>query len=63
MRMRIEELWQELEKEAQVGTANSWLTRFALPQPSHALLVALETASSRRTLLLALLRIPGSVGQ
>ena len=52
--MRIEELWQELEREALAGTTNSWLTRFALPQPSHPLLVGLETTSGRRALLLAL---------
>jgi len=52
--MKIEELWEELENETQSGTANSWLIRFALPQPSQPLLVALETASKRRALLLAL---------
>lgn len=52
--MRIEELWQELEKEALTRNPAAWLTRFALPQPSTPLLIALETSSSRRALLLPL---------
>ncbi len=52
--MRIEALWQELEVEAHAGNPGAWLTRFALPQPAQPLLVALETASSRRALLLPL---------
>ena len=59
--MRIEELWQELEAEAQAGSTSAWLTRFALPRPLQPLLVALETSANRRALLLTLPRaaIPG----
>jgi len=52
--MRIEELWLELEAEAKAGNTAAWLTRFALPNPSQPLLVALETSPSRRALLLPL---------
>jgi len=52
--MQIETLWQELEAEAAAGSPAAWLTRFALPQPSQPLLVALETAVGRRALLLPL---------
>jgi len=52
--MRIDALWKELESEARRGCSAPWLTRFALPQPSHPLLVALEVASARRALLLPL---------
>lgn len=52
--MRIEALWKELESEAKHGSNVSWLTRFALPQPAHPLLVALEVAVARRALLLPL---------
>ena len=52
--MTIDEIWQELEKDAaRLGTA-AWLTRFALPQPTHPLLVALEVEHKRRALLLPL---------
>ncbi|MGD9596828.1 MAG: PD-(D/E)XK motif protein [Steroidobacteraceae bacterium] len=50
--MRIESLWRELELEARSGGAAAWLTRYALPEPSTPLLVGLETANSRRALLL-----------
>jgi hypothetical protein len=50
--MRIEEIWRELDAEAATGSATGWLTRLALPQPSQRLLVALETGSRRRSLLL-----------
>lgn len=50
--MRIEEIWCELETEAQTGRPSAWLTRFALPQPAQPLLVALETGTHRRALLL-----------
>jgi hypothetical protein len=49
--MRIEQVWTELEAEAAVPGASAWLTRLALPQP-QSLLVALETATLRRSLLL-----------
>lgn len=52
--MRIEELWRELELEAQSGTPPGWLTRYALPEPTMPLLVGLETANARRALLLPL---------
>jgi len=50
--MKIEAIWAELEQEADVGASAAWLTRFALPTPSANLLIALETAPRRRTLLL-----------
>src|SRR5262249_45932183 len=52
--MRIEDVWRQLEAEARAGTASAWLTRFALPQPTQPLLVALETSCNRRALLLQL---------
>lgn len=52
--MKIEEIWCELEAESQAGSASAWLTRFALPKPSQPLLVALETSTNRRALLLPL---------
>jgi hypothetical protein len=52
--MTIEELWRELEVEAQGAGASAWLTRFALAQPAQPLLVAIETAANRRALLLPL---------
>jgi len=55
--MRIEELWREMEVEAETGDAPAWLTRFALPQPSQPLLIAMETSANRRALLLPLPRI------
>jgi len=59
--MRIEELWQEMEAEAQTSNTSAWLTRFALSQSSQPLLVAMETSAKRRALLLPLPRvaIPG----
>ncbi len=50
--MTIEELWIALEAEAGAGSNAAWLTRFARPQPDPALLVALETESRTRALLL-----------
>lgn len=50
--MRIEALWQEMEREARAGTNAAWLVRHALPSSSQPLLVALETATNRRALLL-----------
>jgi len=50
--MRIETLWQELELEAKSGEAAAWLTRYALPEPSMPLLVALESTNNARALLL-----------
>ncbi len=52
--MKIEEIWCELEAESKAGSASAWLTRFALPQPSQPLLVALESSMNRRALLLPL---------
>lgn len=52
--MRIEVLWREMEAEAASGSPAAWLTRFALPQPTQPVLVALETAWNRRALLLSL---------
>lgn len=52
--MRIEALWEELEREALAGASEAWLTRFALPKPNQPLLVALEIPSNRRALLLPL---------
>ena len=59
--MRIEDIWLELERESQAGTASGWLTRFALPRPSQPLLVAVEASENRRALLLPLPKtaIPG----
>jgi len=50
--MKIEEIWLELEREAANGNAPAWLMRFALPMPTQQLLIALETSSKRRALLL-----------
>jgi hypothetical protein len=50
--MRIEDLWIELEREVQAGSAATWLSRFALPETGIPILVAIETASRRRVLLL-----------
>lgn len=50
--MRIEELWRELEAEVKAGSASAWLIRFALPNPSQPLLVALDTVANQRALLL-----------
>ncbi len=53
--MRIEQLWREMEAEAQAGSsAGAWLTRLAQPQPASPLLVELEVAVNRRALLLPL---------
>ena len=53
--MRIESLWRDLENEAD-GT-NAWLTRYALPEPSQPLLVAFESVTKRRALLLPLPKV------
>ncbi|MFQ3671381.1 MAG: PD-(D/E)XK motif protein [Verrucomicrobiia bacterium] len=52
--MTIDEIWQELETEAKCHGTAAWLTRFALPQPAHPLLVAMEVEEKRRVLLLPL---------
>jgi hypothetical protein len=52
--MRIEALWRELELETRPG-ANTWLTRYALPEASTPLLVGFETERNRRALLLPIL--------
>ncbi len=52
--MRIENLWREMETEANTFGAAAWLTRFALPRAAPALLVAMETHHRRRALLLPL---------
>jgi len=52
--MRIEALWQEMEAEARGGCSAAWLTRLALPQPKAPILIALETETSRRAILLPL---------
>lgn len=59
--MRIEQLWREMEMEAEAGSPAAWLTRFAQPQPAPPLLVALDVAGNRRALLLPLPRalVPG----
>lgn len=54
MQMRIEEMWRELEAEAQAGCSAAWLTRYALPQPAIPFLIGLETIERRRVLLLPL---------
>ncbi len=54
--MRIDALWQELEREARAGSGGAWLARLALPQSVQTLLVALETVSMGRALLLPLPR-------
>jgi hypothetical protein len=56
--MRIEDLWRELESEAQAGSAAAWLTRFALPQKGIPILVAVQRESRRRALLLASQSLP-----
>lgn len=59
--MRIEDVWLELERESQAGDASAWLTRFALPRPSHPLLIALQAPENHRALLLPMPKaaIPG----
>jgi hypothetical protein len=52
--MRISALWDELEAEAAAGSSGAWLSRFALPQTGHPILVALEVSTRRRALLLPL---------
>lgn len=52
--MTIEQLWREMESEA--GANIAWLTRFALPQTGHPLLVALEQAPRARALLVPVSR-------
>ena len=52
--MKVESIWQELEREAGLASPASWLTRYALPNPAQPLLIALESSSRRRTLLLPL---------
>lgn len=52
--MRIEAIWGELEAEADTPGASAWLTRLALPLPSQKLIVAIETLSRRRYLLVEL---------
>jgi len=54
--MTTEELWQQMEEEVRSGSPAAWLTRYALPQPSQPLLIALEATSNRRALLLPLPR-------
>lgn len=50
--MRIERIWQELETEVARGTNGAWISRFALPDPGNVLLVAIDTSSQTRALLL-----------
>jgi hypothetical protein len=52
--MKIEAIWQELEAEHSAGARGAWLSRFALPDPRNALLVAVEYSSGARALLLPL---------
>lgn len=52
--MRIEAIWQELEAELQAGAGGAWLLRFALPDPRNTLLVAVNSSSRDRALLLPL---------
>lgn len=52
--MRIEAIWQELEAELIAGAGGAWLSRFALPDPRNALLIAIDTLSRARALLLPL---------
>lgn len=52
--MRIEAIWQELEAELQAGAGGAWLLRFALPDPRNTLLVAINTSSRDRALLIPL---------
>lgn len=54
--MRIESIWEELEAELQAGADGAWLLRFALPDPRNSLLVALDTSSGNRALLVPLSR-------
>jgi len=50
----IEQLWLELESEARAGTSGAWISRFALPESGNRLLVAIETSTNRRAVLLPL---------
>ena len=52
--MRIETIWQALEAELIAGAGGAWLSRFALPDPRNTLLVAIDTSSRSRALLLPL---------
>lgn len=52
--MRIEAIWQELETELITGAGGAWLSRFALPNPRNKLLVAIDSSSRARALLLPL---------
>jgi hypothetical protein len=45
-----------MERESQAGVSAVWLTRYALPQATQPMLVALETSVNRRALLLPLLK-------
>src|SRR5579863_7225293 len=56
--MRIDSLWRELEQEARAGGAGAWLSRFALPETGIPVLIAVEAATCRRALLLALHSAP-----
>ena len=47
--MTIDQLWQKME--AEIPTDTAWLTRYALSQSGHPLLVALEQSSRARALL------------
>lgn len=55
--MKIEEIWCQLESEAKDGNTSPWLMRYALPKPSQPLLVALETTTNRRALLLPMPKV------
>lgn len=50
--MTIEELWREIEAEAEIDGGSGWLLRRATASTGHPLLVALEPATRMRTLLL-----------
>ncbi len=52
--MRIEAIWQELDAELQAGASGAWLLRFALPDSRNKLLVAINTSSRDRALLIPL---------
>ncbi len=54
--MTIEQLWLEMEAEAEAGANTAWLTRFARPQTGYPLLVALEQTTRVRGLLVPVAR-------
>jgi len=51
--MTIEQLWREMEQDAEAGAGAAWLTRFAQPQSGTPLLAGLETTTRTRALLLS----------